>query len=286
MKNKTLLFLLCLFIPLTAFSQRKKKSKGKTISLTTSLNFQTKITTYSFAETVRGTTLDDLVLNYVNRNGGTFTIEEGDTITIERMSGGELPTQLFNIGASVQILTGTDFFHEISLTKLSYSKSSFETIYKYTRSSGEESFNILGYDQRATAFAFRYEFGKYLLESYKSKVRFGLSLGIEPSFYFYKRTPRSQNGYPIKANVQTLDLSLVPALSFKLSKKMFLDFKVITNLTVGHFGDAREQNPNVRLDEQKGDKGYEVPDLNMAFSVLLRYNIKEPKKRGRRKKVE
>jgi len=280
MIKKTILYLLCLILPVFCFSQRGKKSNRTSIFISTSLNYYPTVTPYTFFSSYGGTTNDDVILNFITRNGGTFTVEEGESIIITRELTTELPTQILGIGFSVQFLKENFSFHELSLTKLSFAKSSHHTELIFYNTM-EEVLNRthLGYKQHVTTFAFRYEFGKYFGKRKKSKFKFGLSGGIEPSFYFYKRTSLSQQGYPIKANIQTIDLSVIPILSGKISKKLTLDFKVISNFLIGDFGSVVEHNPVASLDEQNGEREYNLPEISVAFSLLLRYNLTDSKKR-------
>ncbi len=279
---KIILYLFCLFLPVLCFSQKGKKNNGTSIYVSTTFNYYPAIAPYSFFSSFSGTTSDDVILNYLTRTGGTFTIEEGESIVITRENTSEFPSQILGLGASLQLLKESGLFHEFSLTKLSFAKSSYHTEFIFIDALDEMTSYHSGYDQKTAAIAFRYEIGKYFGKSKRSKLKFGLSGGIEPSFYFYKRTNYSINAYPMKANIQTIDLSVIPMLSAKLSKKISLDFKVISNILIADFGSFTEGNPMVSLDQQNGEREYSLPEISMAFSIVLRYKIKEPKK-GRRR---
>ncbi len=281
MKKKNILYLFCLILPVVCFSQRGKKSNETSIYVSTSFNYYPGIAPYKFLSTFGGTIDDDLILNFITNNSGTFTIEEGQSIIIDRGNTSEFPSQLIGIGASVQFLKDNGLFHEISLTKLSFVKSSYHTELIYLDSLHEViGRDYLGYKQNAAAFAFRYELGQYFGKR-KSKLRFGISGGIEPSLYFYKRTSLSIHEYPMKANIYTIDLSIIPMLSAKLSKKITLDFKVISNILLGDFGTIIEQTPFASLDDQNGKRDYNLPEITMALSLALRYNLKEPDRKRR-----
>ena len=280
MNKKTIIALSCLFLPLLCFSQRGKKQEGFNISVTTSINFYPTITPYKFISKYSGTTNDRVILDFITRNSGTFTIEDGETILITRTQTSEFPTQLLGLGASVRLINESLLFHEFSLTKLSFYKSSHLTELVFMNSMDDMSRYYIGYDENTTAFAFRYELGKFFGRK-KNKLKFGISGGIEPSFYFYKRTSLSQDRYPIKANITTIDLSIIPMLSAKLSKKVSMDFKVISNILLADFGSITENFPEASIEEQNGIREYNLPEITMAFSLILRYDLSDPKKRRR-----
>ena len=92
------------------------------------------------------------------------------------------PSQLLGVGASVQVLKSNSLFHEVSLTKLSSSKSSYTVNFTTTDSVGARSTFQLGYEQKASAFGFRYEVGKYFGDPKRANLRFGISGGIERTY--------------------------------------------------------------------------------------------------------
>ena len=220
-------------------------------------------------------------MNFQTANSGTFIIEEGKSLYIERTQTTSIPSQLLGIGGSVQIRAANSLFHEISLTKLSVVKASEEIRITTLDSLGDIlSYPYRGYDYRATALGLRYEFGKYFGNT-KAKVRFGLSAGLEPSMYFYKMTPEGSVDYPVSGSLLTFELSLNPILCFNLSKKVSLEFKAIPNTLLGDFGGLSVKDPSLTERQQKNiaKREYKSPDINLSFSVLLRYVIKEPKKK-------
>lgn len=284
LKKATLLFFIFTFIPLFAFSQTKTKLKNQGLRFSTTLNFYPKLEPYSFAQEYY-TKDRDILLKFITRDSGTFTVTENDSLFVTRTIGSEIPSQLVNVGASVQFITWNRVFHEISLTKLSFSKSSYVNVYTYTEyvPAIEDFFTFYynrSYEQRTAAFAFRYEVGKYFGKRRKAPVRFGLSGAIETSFYSYKRQPESFNEYPITGRLLTFDVALISMLSFKLSKKMTLDFKLIPNILIADYGKVREENPTLPM-KTKWSRNYSLPEIDLAFSVLLRYELRAAKRKKR-----
>lgn len=281
--NKLLIFILCcILLPVASFAQRSKKKPGTTISFSTTFNYYPSLKPYSFFAAYPYDR-DEVLLDFITTNSGTFTLEESETVLIERRNANSFPSQLFGVGFSVQIVKGTSLFHEISLTKLAYSKS--ESLITLTFLDDENQIlnqNRSGYKDTGLAFGFRYEIGSYFGKQKDAALRFGLSGSIEPSFYFFKRTPPNSNGFPITAKIYTVEFALIPIVSARLSKKMSLDFKVIPNFLIGSYEKVREENPSLPLRQQTTTREKEFPEVNFAFNVSLRYKIKEPKKRGRR----
>ena len=81
----------------------------------------------------------------------------------------------------------------------------------------------------------------------------------------------------------TVDIALIPMVLAKLSKKVSLELKVIPNILIVDFGPVEERNPTVTLAEQEGQRNYNLPVVNVGASLLLKYQIKEPKKKRRRR---
>jgi hypothetical protein len=209
-----------------------------------------------------------------------FNIQEGDSVLINRSLTSKMPSQLVGLGAGVQFRKLNGLFHELSLTKLSYSKTSNTLIYATIDSMGNPvNSRSLGYDQKNFAVGLRYELGKYFGKQKDAKLRFGLSGGIESNFYRFQSLPKSINDNPLNAKLLTLDLALIPMLSANLSKKLVLDFKVIPNFLTADFGTMKEENPSFTKRQQGGIRNYKSPDMTWAFSIQLRYVLKEAKKK-------
>ncbi len=275
------LFIICLVfatLSISGFSQSRKKARGTTISVATTINYYPAIAPYSFFSSFT-TSRDDLLLTFLTANSGTFVIEDGQSVFIERESKNDFPTQLVGIGGSVQIKKGNSLFHEISLTKLSFTKSSNIVNYTFLDSLGEVNLIRSGYKQNVGVFGFRYELGRYFGKRKSAKFRFGISGGIEPSFYFYKRTPLTTREYPVRGKIFTVEVAVIPMVSAKLSKKVSMDFKIIPNVLMADFGSIDEKNPTVPIRQQEGSREYNLPEINLAFSLVLRYTVKETKKR-------
>lgn len=281
MKKLIPLFLLAAMLPLCLFAQSSKKKKGASVHAATTFNYYSALKPYKF--TREYFTKDrDLLLKFLTPNSGTFTIEENDSLFVRRELTSNMPSQLIGVGASLQVKQANGIFHELALTRLSLSKSaSFFTLSVFDSLGEEIVFPSQGYDEKMFSFALRYEFGKYFGKNKDAKLRFGLSGGLEPSYFRYKRTPRTSQEYPLEANIITIDLTLIPMLSATLSKKLTLDFKLIPNFLTADFGTLKELNPSFtkRQQDAGGIRNYKSPDMTWAFSIQLRYVVKEAKKK-------
>lgn len=276
-KKQLVVFLLCTLLPLLAFAQRRKKPVTTTISVATTANYYPALKPYSFFSSFTDDN-DQLLLKFLTASSGIFSIREGESVLITRQNVNEFPSQLLGIGAGVRIMKNHSLFHEFSLTKLSFVKSSYYVDFIVMDTMNMANPVRLGYDQNASAFGFRYEMGRYFGDA-EAGLRFGISGGLEPSFYFYKRTPFSSNEFPLRARIITLDIAVIPMLSARLSKKVALDFKVIPNMLIGDFSRVVEENPLLPGGEQGGERAYNSPEVNVAFSLLLRYEIHESRKK-------
>jgi len=279
MKKATLILCCFAFLPAIAFGQLKKKLKSKGIYISTTLNYYPKVFDYNLSREYE-IARRQIDLFYTTPDSGVFEAEE-EVLQVEWSRDVDIPSQILGLGASIQIMNSKRLFHEISLTKFSLSKSSDEAVWIYTDTAGVSRTNVRGYKQYSGAFALRYEFGKYFGNRKNAKVRFGLAGSIEPAYYRFKVTPSSSLEYPLSANLLSIDLALVPMLNFRLAKKVSLDFKIIPNLLIGDFGGLRIENPILLPKQQNVRRRYDLPEMNLAFSVLLRYEFQKARRKKR-----
>ncbi len=276
MKNLFTIALIFILTPTLVFSQSRKRIK-KVINGATIINFYPAIEPFTFNKDfyIKENSLE---LKYITATSGTFTISEGDSVNIERIDDLQMPSQTLGIGGSVQFVKGDKLFHEISLTRLTYNKSSLVENYIYTDIMGDERVAPIGYKQKSFAIGMRYELGMYFGNNKRAKVRFGLSGGVESTFYRYVRTPATTQTYPIKARLFTIEVAVIPVLSAKLSKKLTMDFKIIPNFLTADLGKIIKEDPTLPQRAQEKDREFNLPEINTSLSVILRYNFKETKR--------
>lgn len=279
MKKHLILLLSIALVPIVLVAQSKTK-RGTSILASTSFNFYSPLKPYSFTKDYYFQ-YNDLNLTYITSTSGTFTIEEGDSIVLTRTITSKMPSNLLGIGASIQFRNLRNSFHELSLTKLSFNKSAHWTTLTGYDLYGSKSYIPVSYDEKAFALALCYEYGKYFGRNKDAAVRFGISGGIEPSLYTFHYLSRTSATLPLEAKILTIDLAIIPMLSAKVSKYLSLDFKFIPNFLTADFGTMKQYDPT--LSKQEIDKGglrtYKSPDMTWAFSVQLRYMVKEAKKK-------
>ncbi|MAW87866.1 MAG: hypothetical protein CMJ42_15210 [Phyllobacteriaceae bacterium] len=272
------LFLTSVLFPENVDAQSRSRSRGKTISVTHSLNIWQKRTPYNWANEFTSQN-DTLFLRFLTSNSGTFLIKEGEPFDVVYTRENVAPSIGLALAASVRILNNDNFlFHEFAITRLSIGSN--EDVINYTIKKGETNHIVpFGFKQRFAQIAVRYSFGKYFVKRRKSKVRFGISGGVEPSVYALKVTPRNFNDYPLKGTIYSIEMSLQPQLSFALSKYVNLDFNLMSNFLVADFGKINENNPRMTLQQQEGEREYKVPDVVMGFGVALKYVVKDTGRR-------
>jgi hypothetical protein len=279
MKNKTLLLILGLLLSYQAQSQRKK---AKYIFTASTINFYPELKSHSFFSEAE-IDQDLLILNFLTATSGTFNFEDVRSTFIDIENKNRFPSQIFNFGLSFQFRNQKSVFHQFSISRFSYAKSSFNNIFSYTNLDGMDVSEIIGYNQRSFVLSLRYEYGK-VFGKIKSRIRFGISGVFEPSFYSYRREVASIQEFPINANIHTLGVGLSPSLSFKLSKKVFLDFKVLPTILFVDLGSVSIENPVLSPDGREGIRIEDLPELSITGTIQVRYLLKEPKKRRRRSK--
>lgn len=279
MKKILYLSLIAAFLPLTAFCQLKKKLKFHGIYVTTGVNYYPQIEPYTLMNNFwaeRG----KLNLTFLTRNSGTFSIE-GDSSFITRVRTSEVPSPGLNMGAGVQIISYNRVFHELAITKLSTSRSGDVTSFEWVDTLGEKQIIDTGFKEKSFAFGFRYELGKYFGKSKTARIRFGISFSMETSFYSMERTPITTQGYPIEGKVMNFEISLNPLLTAQLSKRIYLDFKLLPNMMIADFESVRENNPTLPQAGQKLNRVFNLPEINVAGNVQLRFELQKAKRKKR-----
>ena len=276
MRNLFIIVLICAFAPIVVHSQSSKRKK-KVINGATAINFYPAIKPFTFNKDyyIKDQSIE---LKYITATSGTFQISEDDSVYIERIDDLRMPSQTLGISGSIQFVKGDKLFHEISLTRLSHNKSSFVENYIYTDLMGDKRIVPRGYKQKSFAIGMRYELGTYFGKSKTAKIKFGLSGGIESTFYRYVRTPTTTQAYPISAKLFTIEAAVIPMLSAKLSKKLTMDFKIIPNFLMADLGKITKEDPTLPQRAQGKEREFNLPEINTALSVVLRYNFKESKR--------
>ncbi len=276
---KIKIILVCLGILLFQNGYAQKKAE-KSIYTSSSINFYPELKSYSFLKTIEFSQ-DKLTLNFLTANSGKFVIDTTLSKNVDNETINDFPSQIFNLGTSVRISKDHSSFHEISLSRFSRSKSSYENTYLVKDTLGDDQFLSIGYRQKSFIMTLRYEYGK-MFGYKKNSIRFGLSGFLEPTFYTYKREVTSAQNFPIKATVFSFSLGIIPMASFKLSKKVFLDLKVIPRILMGEYNNVTVNNPTLSPDDQKGGRELDFPEIDIAGAIQIRYLIKETKKRKRK----
>jgi len=272
MKRIALLLILSCICASLSYSQDETKWKNVTHYVGTSINYTPPLKPYHFFKTFNSSANSSQLGNI----GGNDVSSE----IVNREIVYTMPSQVLGIAASYQIKYKS-FYQEFSLVRLAMHESDFEVNYNWF---DEDQFMLLrdGFTERSTFVSIRYEFGKSFQKSKKSKINFGLAFAFQPSFYHFKMSPRRTNKFGFEANIFTFEVAVIPTVSFKLSKKVFLDFKLIPNLHAGEVGTSKDLDPTIFAPDQIGEREFSRLDVSIGGSIQLRYLLKEPEKRGRR----
>lgn len=273
---KIKIIMLCLGIILFQNGYAQKKTE-KSIYTSSSINYYPELKSYSFLKIIEGNQ-DKLVLKYLTGNSGTFVIDSISSPGVLNETINKFPTQIFNLGTSIQISKVHSTFHEISLSRFSRSKSSYENTYLLKDAMGNNRLHSIGYRQKSFILSLRYEYGR-MFGYKKNNFRFGLSGFFEPTLYTYKREITSVQDYPIKATIFSFNVGIVPMASIKLSKRVFLDLKVIPRILLGEYSNVTVNNPILSPDDQKGGRELDFPEIDIAGAIQIRYLLKETKKK-------
>lgn len=284
MKRLLPLILILLFVlPFSLAAQRSKWLKKQNVRVATTFNYYPAVEPFTFFSEFSREENIRLILSYREPNAGTFTIEGGTLTEYESNTTILSPSQLISIGGSIQFVNKESIFQELALTKFSFTKSSFlNDVYVIDDMGNPQFAYAIGAEERTGAFAFRYELGKYFGDAKYDNLRFGVAVSMEPSLYTYKRTPYDSGDFPFRGRIFALETALIPVAAIRFSKKVSLDLKVIPNITIASFGTIKVENPILTKDQQVASRNFETPALNVAYSILLRYQIQEAKRSRRR----
>ncbi len=277
----TIVMLFSYYLP-NLLAQQNRTSQYNAIYAISSCNYYPQIAPYTFFNELSSRSLDDINLNFLTANSGTFTIEDGETILIERSHQSIFPSHQLTVGAGVQIVKPNGTQHTAGLTKLSTHQSdAFITLTFYDSLGDVVSRSARGFDERSFTVAIRYEFGKYFGRA-NADVRFGIGIGVEPSFYAYRRLPYTSFDSPVTARIFNLHFSPIPMLHCKLSQKLAVEFKVIPNWLVTDAAKVQEENPVLLQRQQIAIRSYDAVQIDWNFGLLLKYLVQVPKKKRRR----
>ncbi len=267
------LFLFVVFISNQVEAQTRSRSRGKTISVTHSLNIRQKADSYNWIREYQEER-DTLFLRFLTSTSGTFNIKEGDPYNVIRSRESTAPSITFFLGASVRLLNNDNFmFHEFAITRFVIGKQEDRGTYVLELPGGN-LIRPFGFTQRFTHLSLRYSIGKYFVKNRKSKTKFGVSGGVEPSVFTFKQYPYSPWYYPLKGTIYSIEFSIQPQLSIALSKYLSLDFSLLSNFLVADFGKLNELDPSLVARQRGGERNYKVPDITMGFGVALKYAVK------------
>ncbi|MFK8005827.1 MAG: hypothetical protein AB8H03_05630 [Saprospiraceae bacterium] len=272
---KIQIILICLGVILFQNGYAQKKTE-KSIYTSSSINYYPALKPYSFINTFEQDQRK-LALTFLSSNSGNFVIDTS-TQTVKKENINKFPTQNFNIGMSIRVSKDHSSFHEISLSRFSRSKSSYNDNYVITDTLDKNYYIFIGYEQKSFILSLRYEYGK-MFGYKKNNFRFGLSGFFEPTFYSYSREVNSSRDFPIKATIFSFSVGVVPSATFKLSKRVSLDLKVIPRILLGEFSNVTTNNPTLSPDDQKTEREFDFPEVDIAGSIQIRYLLKETKKR-------
>jgi hypothetical protein len=272
--------ILC-FLPYHSHAQKRKRWENS-INVSTTISYYPPFEAFEFITPSRLVENDIIQLDYILKDSGTFVITGVESYIEEKTHRTELPLPRINIGASFQLVTESGLYHEAGITRLAFAKSLNLTEWRRT-SSGPPITFLEGFEEKAFALALRYELGKYFGGRRRDipNFRFGIAGGIEPSFYSYSRTPYSSAYFPIEGNIFTLELSLIPLFSVQVSKKVFLEARIVPNILLADFGSIEEKRPDLPDDQRAGLRNYDPPNISTSGGLSIRYMIKEPKRRKR-----
>jgi len=254
MKKSIFLFLAIIIFSTSSFSQRKSKSKKSEESKT-------------YVSALLNVDSEEIILQqdfFRSSNQSTSIITE------------LLPRTKLSLGFTLQRVNANNTFQEISLTKLNFSESDYETrtiLFNgdilVTNGSTNATWDIIA----------RYEYGKYLLSS-NNKINIGFSIAASPSFLFSSLVPKVSTQFPVRTYMTNLNLTLVPTISFDITDNFALALKVIPNIFNIEWNRQRIEDPKLSS----------FFDSGITTNIIARYRIgkqcntegKSKKKRRRR----
>lgn len=268
-----------ILIPLSSTSQRTRK-KGKTIKAITGIQTSYDQTEYSFTPFDWTSDSEDITLTYLTPRSGTFEIEEGEKYYYT-YEGKFIPTSIsIGMGFGIKIINAKNNWHEISLTKLSFSKTTTKAQIQIFDDKGEVNSVFTGVTDNSFSIGLRYQVGRYLGDP-SLVTRFGIAVVLDPVYHQFKRVYYTTNIFPVNSKVINLHLGISPMLNFKISNRVSLTTKLIPQVRIASIEKVRELNPSVPLRNQLGSIKSNFNYFSMSGAITLEYVMKEPKRRRR-----
>jgi len=224
----------------------------------------------------------DLDLEYITVDSGTFTVEGAELIRNRISETIELPTPTISVGGSVQIVNGSGLFHEIGLTRLSFTDFTQSSLLERLDSSGNVLFTFpQSIEHRMFTAGIRYEIGKYFGERRRRapNFRFGLSGGLETTYFHYRRLYFNSFDPPVVANLLAVELSVIPVFSLQATERLLIDLKFVPNMLIADFGRVKSEVPSLPDRQRGATRDYNPPDLNWVIGLHLRYVIRASERR-------
>jgi len=127
----------------------------------------------------------------------------------------------------------------------------------------------------------RYEIGKYFGERRRRvpNLRFGLSGGVETTYFHYRRLYFEVFEPPVIANLFAVELSVIPVFSLQATEQLLIDLKFVPNMLIADFGRVKSENPFLPDRQRGATRDYNPPDLNWVIGLHLRYVVKASRRR-------
>ncbi len=271
MKRILLLGLILLFTTSLIYGQgrKRKKKKGQKIYISTFINTDLNQSLSYGESSIKSDPVD---------NFGTTVPGLQRNIRSE--------SETIGIGFSIQKVQKNNKYTEFSISKFRLQQD--ESVQWRFLEVGNIIEPTSG--KRNTNFetAFRYEYGTYFYLSDESKLRFGIAGGLAPYFGYNKTLPATSASFPVRYLRYGLKLEFVPSISYRCSKKGFLDFKWSPSIFDFNRHNVKTDNPI--LTERQRKKAYSIPSFlqtSLSFQLHYRHQIlgkRDSKKAFRKKK--
>ncbi len=264
--------------------QRGVKVEKPIYHLTTSLNYYEGLSKYNYFTELSWNDRD-LILTFLTPVSGTFVIENETELDFLASYNNVFPTQQLSLGFGFQV-TYKKWFHEFTVSRVSYSKTEKVTNYRFDLNNGEPPEEYTGGDDFTIfSFGLRYETGKLFNVQNDKTVNFGIGLLIDQSFHSFDRKEFASNEFGVGGTLYEIEMGLVPRLHFKVDKRLSYEVKLIPSFLIISASSIKTLNPNVDLNRQRLVKENENGDaeFRVGGSIGLKYRINDIES-GRRRR--
>lgn len=180
-----------------------------------------------------------------------------------------------SLAASYRKIKPNKRYYELMLTRFHFSKNEFgkETLI-FENGQPTAIVTERGEIIKFIATGLRAEYGYFFDHPQFSRIALGIGGAINPEYYRFRREPATSASFPLKYNLYSIRLQVVPQINVKLSKNWSIMLKAAPTIFNQEFTQGFLENPRLTLEQQKtSQSSFKFLDNYVNFQLMVGYNI-------------